>query len=345
MKQIIVFFIFGLFLLSAKNFAEESRPNLIISKILNHSEVQIEAYGQRLKVDEKLTMISKENGEVLGHVQVQEVQTVNYPEDINHLQSARARIVVHSKNSIPMVGDLLDKIDLSNESDHYPGRGDLLVFSGEEFGDQEKNISVRYRPLVDQGLFIGETASTLARNENFISLSSKYAYGLTNRLSLSTFVGLDLAEVYNINAKYNLFRNEDFLVTPTVGVSQWSNEEHKSNLVFGMFVDILTNSKLISHTAITWSVQGKFFGKKDPTQSYLTTSSIQSGYEYILDNWSRFLLGPRYYFETQSVGGYLAYMMIWDHFHLEVGVNSMNLTKFKFGDNGLLPVLDLIWRF
>lgn len=329
--------------------AEENRPNLVITDILNNNEIRLAIYGHKLVVGEKLSIISKSNNQVLGHVEVEEVGTEpveTLPSGENSPEAwARARIIVHSKNAIPIVGDLLDKINLSDESEHYPGRGDLIVFSGEDWSQGKEKISARYRSIVDQGLLIGETASTLQKNEHYFNIATKYAYGLTNKLSLSTVAALDIASIYNINLKYNALRNEDFLITPTLGYSHWNNEDlHKSNLVFGMYVDIMTNSKLISHSSVSWAVQGKFFGRKDPTQSYLTTSSVQSGYEYILDNWNRFLLGPRYYFDTQSVGGYLAYLMVWDHFHFEVGVNSMNLSKFKVGKNGMLPFLDLSWR-
>lgn len=318
----------------------ENRPNLMVAEILGRSEIKISIYGQHLSVGEKLSLISKDNNEVLGHVKVLEIQ-----KDEQGNEWARARLIVHSKNAIPLVGDNLDKIDLSDQTENYPGRGDLLVFSGEDLEEDKKSISARYRPLVDQGLLIGETASTLARREHFFHITSKYGYGLTSKLSLSTLAALNIAGIYNAQVKYNVFRNEDFLISPTVGLSHWSKQiEQKDNVSLGLYVDILTNSKLISHSSITWSMKGKIFGKKDPTQSNLTTSSIQSGYEYILDNWDRFLLGPRYYFDSQSVGGYISYMMVWDHFHINLGVNSTDISKFKLGKGGMLPFLDLFWR-
>jgi hypothetical protein len=76
------------------------------------------------------------------------------------------------------------------------------------------------------------------------------------------------------------------------------------------------------------------------------TSSLQSGYEFVMDDWNRVLLGPSYNFDNKTVGGSISYMWIWDHFHSMIGVSTTDISNLVYNlRDGYYFNFDMYWRF
>lgn len=213
---------------------------------------------------------------------------------------------------------------------HYPGRFDLLQWNA-------PRASARYKPLVYQG-FTGETAATLQKGEQVFDLITQYHYAVTDRVTLSTLI-LALPIVPNIAVKYAALRTPSFWYSPKVSIGYLSRKEQL--FLFDNYLTIPSYPKFLSHTNIRVSY---LRGPNDAAKSVFG-SSIQSGVEYIFDNWDRLLYGPSYNIDTQSVGGYLTYMMIWDSFHLTADLQVKDLTKLELSLEGYLPSISMYWRF
>jgi hypothetical protein len=113
-----------------------------------------------------------------------------------------------------------------------------------------------------------------------------------------------------------------------------------------VYWDSISSESVISHTLFT--VAAMSFENADDITAIksLGTSSLQTGYEFILGSWNRVLLGPSYNFETKALGGYLTYLKIWDRFHFSLSVNSTNVSSFKFSPvDGYYFLFDMYWRF
>ncbi|MNL36695.1 hypothetical protein D3C87_1587930 [compost metagenome] len=120
----------------------------------------------------------------------------------------------------------------------------------------------------------------------------------------------------------------------------------QSTLNLNFHWDSISSENTVSHTVLSIALF-TFDEAKDATAiKSLGTSSFQTGYEFILGNWDRVLVGPSYNFEKQAVGGYLSYLKIWDRFHLGVSLNSTNITELKYStSDGYYLAGDAYWRF
>jgi hypothetical protein len=67
----------------------------------------------------------------------------------------RLKLIRQSRKYMILKGDYIKRVDLSTIDSEYIGTTDLLI------KESQMNISSRYRPLVYQGVFIGETAQLL----------------------------------------------------------------------------------------------------------------------------------------------------------------------------------------
>ena len=79
--------------------------------------------------------------------------------------------------------------------------------------------------------------------------------------------------------------------------------------------------------------------------SSLTTPSLRSFSEYVFDNWDRIAGGPSYDFDLRAIGGFLSYMMVFDHLHLSFGVHTRNFTDFRLDlEKAYFPSFAIFWR-
>jgi hypothetical protein len=76
------------------------------------------------------------------------------------------------------------------------------------------------------------------------------------------------------------------------------------------------------------------------------SSSIQTGYEFVLKSWDRVLIGPNYNFENKTIGGYLSYVALWDRFNMHVSLNTVDIRADRWSyKDGYNLFLDLYWRY
>jgi hypothetical protein len=325
-----------LFLLGTLAAADEA--GMKISGFTSNHDVLVDA-GQDhdVPIGAHLLVRSRSGNEVLGSVEV--VAKKVQPEDRHVI--LQAKISYHEKNSFPLLGDVIEEVDFSKESPLYPGRGDLEI-------SHQPNISARYKPLYLMSQVAGETASTLDKNEKFFEIFTYSSYGVTDSLTLTSILLADVAGIYNVLAKYRFVATDDFSFSVQTGYvhGQGASTLASDILGFVFYLDTQTNSKLISHTHFSYGYrfQAPNANYNFPTES-INSTTFQTGYEYIFDNWDRLVIGPSYNFNLKAFGGHLGYVFIWDHFNLAIYAQTQNFLDFRIAGNAYVPSLDLFWRF
>lgn len=249
------------------------------------------------------------------------------------------KLVRQSRRYMIQKGDYIKRIDLTSENPDYVGSTDLLIRKSEQ------DISSKYRPLVYQGVFIGETAQTLYQNEFLVNIVGNLYYGVTDWLSLSTFTTFNVLGRPNASAKIRFYDTE--ATTLSIGASFVRLEkEDQASLNLNLYWDSTSSDALISHVFLGLGLIQYDGAAEASALKALGSSSFQTGYEVVLDNWDRFLIGPSYNFEKKALGGYLSYIWIWDRFHAQVSLNATNVTQLKVDtQDGYFGNFDLFWRF
>ncbi|AHI06259.1 hypothetical protein BDW_08795 [Bdellovibrio bacteriovorus W] len=244
-----------------------------------------------------------------------------------------------SRVNLIQVGDSVYHLDLSTENVRYKGTTDLLV------RDAGKSISSKYKPLYTQGVAVGETAHNLWEDEFLVTWFGQVNYGLKKWLTVSTIVPANFLGAVNAGAKMQVY--ESFSNVFAMGLS-YANipNQPKSTLNLNIHWDSVSSESVVSHTLLTVALVS-FDSASDATAiKSFGTSSFQTGYEFILDNWDRILLGPSYNFEKKAVGGYLSYLKIWDSFHASCSLNATDVVSFKLSPvDGYYVLCDAYWRF
>jgi hypothetical protein len=211
--------------------------------------------------------------------------------------------------------------------------------------DLEREVSARYKPIFTQGTTIGSTAHTLYEKELFFSLYGTLGYGVTDWLSLSSNLLASSLGSPNGQIKARFFRGSNQTWATSVNMVQ---ERGTAEKLFNIDLiwDSVLSEKLIAHSLISAAVIS-FDSAKDISaiKSY-GSSSFQTGYEYIFDNWSRLLVGPSYNIDKRALGGYIGFLKIFDYFHLQLSLTSNNVRRFQFStEEGYLVVFDAYWRW
>jgi hypothetical protein len=248
-------------------------------------------------------------------------------------------LVRASRTGFIQVGDRILPLDLSTDNNSYTGTTDLIIRS------RSRSVSSRYKPLFTQGVAVGETAETLWEGEFLTHWFGLMSYGVTDKLSATTVLPLMVTGSYNLTAKYRFYSSDSTVLATGLAFAKIPNEP-RATLNLNFYWDSISNSSTISHTFVTLSL-ATFEQAEDVTAiKALGTSSFQTGYEFILSNWDRVLLGPTYNFEKKAIGGYLSYLMVWDKFHLGGTISSTNVSSFKFStSDGYYLAADAYWRF
>lgn len=251
----------------------------------------------------------------------------------------RLRLLRQSRRYLLQSGDLIRRMDLSVENEDYIGSTDLLIRKS------RLNISSRYRPLVYQGLAIGETAQTLYEDELLVNFLGYLFYGYKNWLTLSTLVPANVVDKINFSAKAKFYETESTALSTGISFVRLNSDNEKT-INLNLFWDNLSSDALISHTFISIGLVNWDRANESAAIKALGSSSFQSGYEVILNDWDRVLIGPSYNFEKKALGGYLSYVWIWDRFHFQVSVNATDITHLRLDPtDGYYGFFDLYWRF
>ncbi|AZZ36510.1 hypothetical protein CIK05_06810 [Bdellovibrio sp. qaytius] len=287
------------------------------------------------EVGEILPIISQNSKiGVFAFVEVQNVKTIKY----GHYE-LRLKLLRQSRKYLIQKGDIIKKLDMTSYNEEFIGTTDLIVKKS------ELNISSKYRPLVYQGISIGETAQTLYKNEFLINYLGNVFYGATDWLTLGTFAPGNLIDRPNANFKARFWDSD--ATTLSAGLSYVDlKKEDEATLNLNFYWDSTSSDSLISHTFLSLGLI-KWDGAADAAAiKALGSSSFQSGYEVIRSDWDRVLIGPNYNFEKKALGGFLSYIWIYDRFHAQVSINATDITKSRLDPrDGYYGFFDFYWRF
>ncbi|WP_374033350.1 hypothetical protein ACES2I_11170 [Bdellovibrio bacteriovorus] len=244
-----------------------------------------------------------------------------------------------SRMNFIQIGDQVMHLDLSSENNRYKGTTDLIIKKG------TKETSSKYKPLFTQGIAVGETAETLWENEFLITWFGQVNYGWKEWLTVSSIIPADILGAYNANIKTRLYQSASNNFAGGLNFARIPNE-NRSTLNLNIYWDSISSESVVSHTLLSVALFSFEDAANATAIKSLGTSSFQTGYEFILDNWDRVLLGPSYNFESKAVGGYLSYVKIWDQFHLSFSLNSTDITSLKYApEDGYYLLFDAYWRF
>ncbi|WP_413291034.1 hypothetical protein [Bdellovibrio sp. HCB337] len=294
----------------------------------------ISAYSE-FRLGEMLVVQSHDPGQdIIGFVQVESIATSGDGQFI-----LKVRLVRHSKYAMVQLGDVLFRMDFNTFHEEYKGTTELIM------KNEDPDSSSSYRGLIFMGLSAGETAQTLRKYETLISIFGYLDYGFTSNLTVGTILPADFLSAPNIQAKYKFHESDSNIFTYGMNYF-WSPESSTGVVNATFFWDSISSESVISHTNLTLALASFDEAKNLTALKGAGTSSLQSGYEFILQDWNRVLVGPSYNFESKTVGGYVSYVWIWDHFHTQLGVSTTDISNLVYNvQDGYYLNFELYWRF
>lgn len=294
----------------------------------------LSAYSE-FKLGEILVLQSRDpSKEIIGFVQIESIETLGDGQYI-----LKARLVRHSKFAMVQLGDVLYKMEFNTFHREYQGTTELLM------RNEDPASSASYKSLIYMGLSAGETAQTLGQNEFLINFFGYLDYGLTANLTLGTLLPANLFSAPNLHAKYRIYQSDSSVTS--LGLSYFQSPETSSGSInMSLYWDSVSSESVIAHTNLSLALATFDKAKNLTALKGAGTSSLQSGYEFIMDNWNRVLVGPSYNFENKSIGGYLSYVWIWDTFHLLSGASTADISNAIYNiEKGYYLNIDMYWRF
>ena len=274
--------------------------------------------------------------EGVGIVAFVEVQRVERQSDGTY--ELTCELQRQSRVNFVQIGDQLFQLNLSSENEKYRGTTDLIIRT------RGGVVSAKYKPLITQGITVGDTAETLWQNEYMANILGQLSYGVRDWLTVSSLLTGFLVETPNASFKARFYQSSSNIFAG--GLSYANVRDKTSSLNLNLYWDSISSESVVGHTFVSLALL-TFEDASDSTAiKSLGTSSLQSGYEYILDNWDRVLVGPSYNFEAKAVGGYLTYLKIWDKFHASVSLSATNIASLKLSPtDGYVLSADAYWRF
>lgn len=307
----------------------------LVESFVDHQKITAITDRDDWEVGEILPVISKNAR--LGVIGFVEVNSIRALSSIKF--ELRLKLLRQSRRYFIQTGDVIRRMDLTTGNVDYIGTTDLLI------RQSAINVSSRYRPLVYQGFVIGDTAQTLFEKEILINYFGNLLYGFNDWLTLGTLTTANIFGKPNASFKAKLYDSE--ATTLATGLSFVRLvQEGEASLNLNLYWDSISSDSLISHTFVSLGLIKWEKAADASAIKALGSSSFQSGYELILSNWDRFLVGPSYNFEKKALGGYLSYVWIVDRVHAQVSINATDITQLKFDpQDGYYGFFDLYWRF
>jgi len=306
----------------------------IIQSILDDQTLKVTSDSKNWEIGEIIPIISQNSK--IGTFAFAEVSSVKASDS---KYDVRIKLLRQSRRYMIQNGDYIQRIDLSTLDNNYIGTTDLLIKKSQH------NISSRYRPLVYQGIFIGETAQVLYKNEFLINIVGNLHYGVTDWLSVSTFATFNVLGRPNASLKVKVYDSESTTLSTGLNFVRLT-QENQATLNLNLYWDSISSESLISHIFLGLGLIQWDGAAEASAIKALGSSSFQTGYEIILSNWDRFLIGPSYNFEKKSLGGYLSYVWIYDRFHLQMAMNATDISKYRYDTkDGYFLNFDIFWRF
>jgi hypothetical protein len=164
-------------------------------------------------------------------------------------------------------------------------------------------------------------------------------------MTVSTFATFNVLGRPNASAKARLYDSEATTLSAGFSFVRLIQED-QATLNLNLFWDSTSSESLISHTFLGLGLIQWDGAAEASAIKAVGSSSFQTGYELILSDWDRFLIGPNYNFEKKSLGGYLSYIWIYDRFHLQLALNATDIAKFRYDTkDGYFLNFDMFWRF
>lgn len=285
----------------------------------------------RFFVGDRIVVISKATREMSAIGVVASVDQVSLPP----VAAVEVREVIGNRLVLP--GDAVER--LSHDAlERYHLTGHISLMLGEDDA-----IPARYKELPYLGVFNSD-GHTLAKNEWLASIP-QVQYGLSERFTVKVLTGLYLDGFANIGGKLKLMNNQWGKLTVNGLVSRQVNKADWA-VLSGLVLTLPSNEKFQSHLVINVRVEG--IEEDNPEVAKLNlfpASDIRTIYEYVTDDWDRLLFGPLFNFDTQTVGGTVSHMWIWDSFHLNLGLGTSDVSEVEFKKDGYYLVFDFFWRF
>ncbi|MBC7421287.1 MAG: hypothetical protein H7328_11215 [Bdellovibrio sp.] len=324
------------FFFAEKNFASTYVfRSARVESFIDHQKITAISERDDWEVGEILPVVSR-NAKlgVVGFVEVNSVRALS-PTSFE----LRLKLLRQSRKYFIQTGDVIRRMDLSVGNPDYIGSTDLIIHQN------AVNVSSKYRPLVYQGFVIGDTAQTLYNHELMINYFGNLLYGFNDWLTLGTLTTANIFGKPNASFKARVYDSES--TTLATGLSFVRLEqEGEASLNLNLYWDSISSDALISHTFVSLGLIKWEKAADSAAIKALGSSSFQSGYELILNNWDRFLVGPSYNFEKKALGGYLSYVWIADRVHAQISINATDITHLRLDpQDGYYGFFDLYWRF
>ncbi len=309
------------------------KQETVADKVINQERVTDKTLNQGTARDKVVKQESKSEATDQNEIAAVGLDEISQLGDVLKLVSVR-------ENRFLQKNDYLEKLDFSVNETELKGTSYLWKVKA-----LPTNTKHRYRPLVTQGDTIGDTAQTLWKNEYYFTVFGTLGYGLRENISASANLPAFALGSPNGKIKTQMFRNTNQTWSVSLSMAQERNSSEKLFNVDLMWDSILSDT-LIAHSLISAAVISFDSAKEVAALKSYGSSSIQTGYEYILSNWSRFLIGPSYNIDQKAIGGYVGYVKIINNLHIQTSLTTNNVREFKLSaKEGYFFILDAYWRW
>ncbi len=306
-----------------------------IEAFIDHQKLTAVSDRDDWEVGEIIPVISK-NARlgVIGFVEVNSVRSIG-PQKFE----IRLKLIRQSRKYFIQTGDIIRRMDLSVANSDYGGSTDLIIHQ------TSMKVSSQYRPMVYQGFGIGDTAQTLFEHEFLINYIGNVFYGFNDWLTLGTLAPANVLGSPNLNFKARVYDSESTTLATGLSFVRLI-KENQATLNLNLYWDSISTDTLVTHTFLSLGLI-KWDGAADSAAiKALGSSSFQTGYEVIMNNWDRLLLGPNYNFQKKALGGYLSYVWVMNRAHFQVSVNATDITHLRLDPtDGYYGFIDLYLRF
>ncbi|MCB0368444.1 MAG: hypothetical protein KDD45_03145 [Bdellovibrionales bacterium] len=319
--------------LFARSIASSTEP-VHIDEIIDAKSFKSFSWNKKFNLNRIFIIKDLVNDDVIGLAELKDILPLENGkyENIFYL----TKVV---DNQIIQVGSELKEMDLASYNENYKGSTELLIKKN------QSSVSSRYKPIFTQGVVAGDTAETLEKDEFIITYLGQIYYGFFPSITLGTSAPLSAAGGLNFSSKIRLLSTEQNTLSTGLNFTRIPQSDQSTlNLTF--LWDSYSNSSLITHNYLSLAVLSYDKAEETTAIKSFASSSIQTGYEFILPGWDRILVGPNYNFEKKSIGGYLAYVKIWDRLHVHLSLNTIDIRKVEWSyTEGYYMFLDVYWRF
>lgn len=329
----VIFYVLFLGLFHSHALAQ-GKLDYYVDSIMTDNHILIKPLPNKIKEFEKIGMGSTfavyalEKDEVVALATVVKRITEGV---VAKIQVENGKFIIREKAGLRLINFREKIVD-------FPGSYNLMR-------SHEQRGQAQYLPLTYLGNWAGETSATV-REKEFLAGPTLLAYGVHDWLQIETTPLQNLVEAYNVGAKLLIFEEEGYSFSTASNYTYFRNQKERP-VDFHFMLDTFGNAKIMSYSRLS------FIGQRPYRNNYITvndynssyTAELQNIYGFMLPNWDRVLIGPRYNFEDRRLGGHVAYAFIGKHAHVLLGIQSNNFTKVSLGIKEYIPVFDFYWRF